>query len=114
MTWNWQITGWPDVRYDAAALAPLEQRFLLSSGEILGAIDHVNPSERDQLRIDLLSDEAMKMSAIEGEMLDRLSVQTLLRRQLGLALIYLLCKWSNTNTAKLFFLCSGQLSLYPN
>ena len=84
MAWNWQISGWPEFRYDAAALAPLEQRFLMSSGEVLGAVHHVNPTERDQLRIDLLSDEAMKTSAIEGEMLDRLSVQSSLRRHLGL------------------------------
>lgn len=85
MVWNWQIPGWPEFRYDAAALAPLEQRFLLSSGEILGAVHHVSPSERDQLRIDLLSDEAMQTSAIEGEILDRQSVQSSLRRQLGLS-----------------------------
>lgn len=85
MAWNWQISGWPEFRYDAAAMAPLEQRFLLSSGEILGAVHHVSPSERDQLRIDLLSDEAMQTSAIEGEMLDRQSVQSSLRRQLGLS-----------------------------
>jgi len=85
MAWNWQILGWPDFRYDAAALAPFEQRFLLSSGEILGAVHHVSPSERDQLRIDLLSDEAMKTSAIEGEILDRQSLQSSLRRQLGLS-----------------------------
>ena len=85
MAWNWQIPGWPDFRYDAAALAPLEQCFLLSSGKILGAVHHVSPSERDQLRIELLSDEAMKTSAIEGEMLDHQSVQSSLRRQLGLS-----------------------------
>jgi Fic family protein len=85
MAWNWQIPGWPDFRYDAVALAPFEQRFLRSSGEILGAVHHVSPSERDQLRIDLLSDEAVKTSAIEGEMLDRQSVQSSLRRQLGLS-----------------------------
>lgn len=84
MAWNWQIPGWPEFRYDEAVLAPLEQRFLMSSGEVLGAFHHVRPSERDQLRIDLLSDEAMKTSAIEGEMLDRLSVQSSLRRHLGL------------------------------
>ncbi|WP_289044241.1 Fic family protein [uncultured Aliiroseovarius sp.] len=84
MAWNWQISGWPYFRYDEEALAPLEQRFLMSSGEVLGAVHHVNPSERDQLRIDLLSDEAMKTSAIEGEMLDRRSVQSSLRRHLGL------------------------------
>ncbi|MEP2781123.1 MAG: Fic family protein [Pseudoruegeria sp.] len=85
MAWNWQIPGWPNFRYDAAALAPFEQRFLLLSGEILGAVHHVSPTERDQLRIDLLSDEAMKTSAIEGEMLDRQSVQSSLHRQLGLS-----------------------------
>lgn len=84
MLWNWQMSGWPEFRYDASAIAPLEQRFLLSSGEILGAVHHVGQSEQDQLRIDLLSDEAMKTSAIEGEMLDRQSVQSSLRRQLGL------------------------------
>ena len=85
MAWNWQISGWPEFRYDAAALAPFEQRFLLSSGKILGAVHHVSPSERDQLRIDSLSDEAMQTSAIEGEILDRQSVQSSLRRQLGLS-----------------------------
>ena len=85
MAWNWQIPGWPDFRYDAAVIAPFEQRFLLSSGEILGAVQHVSPTERNQLRIDLLSDEAMKTSAIEGEMLDRQSVQSSLRRHFGLS-----------------------------
>ena len=83
--WNWQNHDWPNFRYDAARLEPYEQQFLLSSGEVLGAVHHVNTSDRDQLRIDLLSEEAMKTSAIEGEMLDRLSVQSSLRRHLGLA-----------------------------
>ncbi|WP_170764728.1 Fic family protein [Ruegeria lacuscaerulensis] len=83
--WNWQKPNWPTFRYDAAGLEPYEQQFLLSAGEVLGAVHHVNTSDRDQLRIDLLSEEAMKTSAIEGEMLDRLSVQSSLRRHLGLA-----------------------------
>lgn len=83
--WNWQNPDWPTFRYDAASLESYEQQFLLSSGEVLGAVHHVNAPDRDQLRIDLLSEEAMKTSAIEGEMLDRLSVQSSLRRHLGLA-----------------------------
>ncbi len=63
----------------------MEQQFLLSSSEVLGAVRHIDPNERDLLRIELLSDEAIKTSAIEGETLDRLSVQSSLRRQLGLA-----------------------------
>jgi len=85
MPWNWTQPDWPNFRYDASALQSLEQQFLLSSGEVIGAVRHINPQQRDLLRIELLSDEAIKTSAIEGETLDRLSVQSSLRRQLGLA-----------------------------
>lgn len=85
MRWNWTYTDWPKFCYDSAALEPLERRFLLLSGEILGAVRHVTGEERDRLRIELLSEEAMRTSAIEGEVLDRSSVQSSLRRQFGLA-----------------------------
>lgn len=78
------MSGWPDFRYYEAELAPLEQRFLLLSGEVLNAVQHVKSAERDQLRIDLLSDEAKKTSAIEGERLDRRSVSSSLRRHPGM------------------------------
>lgn len=84
MAWNWTLPDWPDFRYDASALEPFEQKFLLSSGEIFGAVHHVSRPEREQLRIELLSEEAMQTSAIEGVILDRLSVQSSLRRHLGL------------------------------
>lgn len=85
MVWNWTLPGWPDFRFDMAALDELEKRFLVASGELVGAFRHVAGDERAQLRIELLSDEAVKTSAIEGEVLDRDSVQSSLRRQLGLA-----------------------------
>lgn len=85
MAWNWTQRGWPRFKYDAAELQALESRFLRSSGEVIGAIRHVSDDERNLLRIELLSDEAVKTSKIEGEMLDRLSVQSSLRRQFGLA-----------------------------
>ena len=84
MRWNWTQPDWPNFRYDSDAVEPLEQRFLLSSGEILGAVRHVTGKERDRLRIELLSEEAMRTSAIEGEVLDRSSVQSSLRCQFGL------------------------------
>ncbi len=85
MSWNWTQPDWPEFRYNPFALDAPERRFLLSSGEILGAVRHVKSDERDQLRIELLSEEAVQTSAIEGEVLDRLSVQSSLRRHLGLA-----------------------------
>ncbi|KSV95105.1 Fic family protein [Sinorhizobium sp. GL28] len=84
MNWSWTHQGWPDFKYDAARLAPLERQFLLSSGEVIGAIRHASDDDRSQIRIELLSEEAIKTSAIEGEVLDRLSVQSSLRRQFGL------------------------------
>jgi Fic family protein len=84
MPWNWTQPDWPRLHYDSTAIDPLERRFLLSSGEILGAVRHVTGEERDRLRIELLSEEAMRTSAIEGEVLDRSSVQSSLRRQFGL------------------------------
>lgn len=84
MPWNWKQDGWPHFTYDAAALEALERRFLVSSGEMIGAVRHVGAGDRELLRIELITDEAVKTSEIEGEMLDRLSVQSSLRRQLGL------------------------------
>jgi Fic family protein len=65
-------------------LAQPEQQFLLQSGEFVGARKHVGPDDQDTLKIDLISDEAVKTSAIEGEILNRDSVQSSLRYQLGL------------------------------
>lgn len=84
MKWNWQNVDWPNFRYDASSVMPLEQKFLQSAGEIIGAVRHFNEDDSNQLRIELLSDEAVKTSEIEGEFLDRASVQSSLRRQFGL------------------------------
>ena len=84
MKWNWQNADWPNFRYDAASVIPLEHKFLRSAGEVIGAVRHFNEDDSNQLRIELLSDEAVKTSEIEGEFLDRASVQSSLRRQFGL------------------------------
>ncbi|OWV92713.1 cell filamentation protein Fic [Rhizobium sp. R72] len=84
MKWNWQNADWPNFRYDAASLVPLEHKFLQSAGEVIGAVRHFNEDDSSQLLIELLSDEAIKTSEIEGEFLDRASIQSSLRQQFGL------------------------------
>jgi Fic family protein len=84
MTWNWEQPGWPKFSYDSAALDPLERQFLLHSGEFLGAFRHVGADDQDTLKIELIGDEALKTSEIEGEILNRDSVQSSLRYQFGL------------------------------
>jgi Fic family protein len=85
MRWNWEQSDWPNFSYDEQALDPLEREFLLHAGELMGVFRHVSADDRDQIRVDLISEEAIKTSAIEGEYLDRASVQSSLRQQLGLA-----------------------------
>src|SRR5436190_13437329 len=84
MPWNWEQADWPHFSYDPEVLEPLEQRFLLQSGEFIGAYKHVGTDDQETLKIELISDEAVKTSEIEGEILNRDSVQSSLRHQLGL------------------------------
>lgn len=84
MTWNWEQPEWPNFAYDSTVLEPLEKQFLLQSGEFIGAFRHIGPDDQDTLKIELISDEAVKTSEIEGEILNRDSVQSSLRQQLGL------------------------------
>src|SRR6202162_5777116 len=84
MSGNWGKPDWPNFTYDSTALEPLEKRFLLQSGEFIGAFKHIGADDQDTLKIELISDEAVKTSAIEGEILNRDSVQSSLRQQFGL------------------------------
>jgi Fic family protein len=85
MTWNWQKPAWPNFRWDRARLEAAEKQFLVSGGMFVGTVKHLGKEERDQLTIEAMSTEAVTTSEIEGEILDRASVQSSLRKQLGLA-----------------------------
>lgn len=84
MTWNWEQPNWPNFIYDFRALRSLEQRFLRQSGEFVGAYKHIATGDQETLKIELISEEAVKTSEIEGEILNRESVQSSLRAQFGL------------------------------
>ena len=85
MTWNWQRPDWPNFRWDRARLEAAEKQFLVSGGVFVGTVRHLGKEERDQLTVEAMSTEAVTTSEIEGEILDRASVQSSLRKQLGLA-----------------------------
>jgi Fic family protein len=83
--WNWQQADWPDFRFDAGKLAALEEKFLREAGFYSGTFTHLADEKRDFLAVEMMSEEAMKTSEIEGEILDRESVQSSIRRQFGLS-----------------------------
>jgi Fic family protein len=85
MAWNWQQPNWPHFIWDNDRLALAEQQFLVRGGVLLGTVKHLGEEERNQLTVEAISTEAMTTSEIEGEILDRASVQSSIQRQLGLA-----------------------------
>jgi Fic family protein len=85
MTWNWQKPDWPNFTWDKARLALAEQQFLVGGGVLLGTAKHLGEEERAQFTVEAMSTEALTTSEIEGEILDRASVQSSIQRQLGLA-----------------------------
>lgn len=85
MQWNWQHKDWPNWQFDPQVLQKLEAEFLMASGRLLGAWQHLHTDDKQQIQIEFLSDEAVRTSAIEGEFLDRMSVQSSVKRQFGLS-----------------------------
>ena len=85
MNWNWQQPDWPRFTWDKSRLAQAEQQFLLGAGTLIGAVKHLDGEERSQITIEAISTEAVTTSEIEGEILDRASVQSSIRQQFGLA-----------------------------
>ncbi len=84
MVWNWQQPDWPAFAYDSMRLAPLEARLLHESGFLFGAFAHLNDAEQRALTVELIGDEALMTARIEGEFLDRDSLQSSLLREFGL------------------------------
>jgi Fic family protein len=85
MRWNWQKEDWPRFGWDRSTLAGAEDRFLLETGVFLGTFQHLESDDREQITVDAMGTEATTTSEIEGEILDRASVQSSIRKQLGLA-----------------------------
>lgn len=84
--WNWMLKDWPQFSYDAKALEALEYQFSENSGTVFGVLKHVQEESKDNFLVEVLSDEAIKTSEIEGEYLNRDSVQSSIKKNLGLAI----------------------------
>ena len=85
MKWNWQQHDWPEFRWDANRLIEAEREFLISGGMLLGAVKHLSLDDKNHIAIEAMSIEAITTSEIEGEILDRASVQSSIKRQFGFA-----------------------------
>ena len=86
MVWNWQHKNWPLFTFNVQDLERLDKQFIQDVGYLRGVADHLYDNEQAQLKIELLREEALSSSKIEGELLDRSSVQSSIQKALGLKL----------------------------
>lgn len=84
MAWNWELEDWPHFAWDPARLARVETLYAEQAGILIGASQHLCDKDREAFMIQSATDEAYDTSAIEGEILDRASVQSSIARQFGL------------------------------
>lgn len=82
--YNWQHKNWPDFEFDITSINDIVLVFSNKIGAISGSIDGLTIKEQQKALIRLMLEEALKTSAIEGEMLSREDVRSSIENHLGL------------------------------
>lgn len=84
MPWNWQLPEWPKFIYDLEGISQKERQFLLEGGSSFAFLKTIELNEMRQFIVEILSAEGIESSRIEGEILDRESLQSSIKQQFGL------------------------------
>lgn len=79
----WEAPRWPQLTYDTARLAPALAEITRAQGFLLGRLADVGIGLREQASLAALTEDVVKTSAIEGEMLNVESVRSSIARRLG-------------------------------
>lgn len=82
--WVWQQTDWPRWHWDMAALSASLASARKAQGEALGRAKFLTPSLDATAQTELLVQEGLNTSAIEGERLDIDALRSSIARRLGL------------------------------
>ena len=83
-TYIHELTGWPAFTWDAKALAPLLSGVRLHQGLLLGKMRGYGFTSRWTATLNVLTEETIKSSAIEGVLLDPENVRSSIARRLRL------------------------------
>lgn len=84
MAWNWELPDWPKFIYDPDRISQKERQFLLGVGGAIAYLKTIDEQEYNRFMIEILSLEGMESSKIEGEILDRESLQSSIKQHFGL------------------------------
>lgn len=86
MKYIWQCDSWPAFTWDSHALLPLLGQARLAQGSLLGRVKRLGFTLGEEAQADILTEEAIKTAAIEGERLNPQMVRSSVARHLGLRL----------------------------
>lgn len=84
MRWNWELPDWPKFTYDSERISQLERPFLLGVGGSLAYLKTIDEQEYKRFVVEMLSLEGQESFKIEGEFLDRESLQSSIKQHFGL------------------------------
>lgn len=84
MPWNWQLPDWPKFRYNPGKIIEQERKFLLGLGSAAAFLKNIDSTDYKNFVVEILSQEGLDSSKIEGEILDRESLQSSIKKQFGL------------------------------
>lgn len=84
MLWNWQLPEWPNFYFDQADLVDKEKKFLMAAGSSSAFLRKIGDPDHEKFVIEILSAEAEQSSRLEGEILDRESLQSSIKRHFGM------------------------------
>jgi Fic family protein len=84
MPWNWELPDWPKFKYDPDRLSQMERQFLLGMGSAFAYLKTIDQHEYYRFIVEILSLEGLESSRIEGEILDRESLQSSIQRHFGI------------------------------
>lgn len=84
MAYNWQLNDWPRFRYNLSELHKTLLSISEKTGFIAGKLEHLSENQKIEALINIVVDEAMKTSEIEGEYINRHDVRSSVINKLGL------------------------------
>lgn len=79
-----ELPGWPHFQWDEKRLAVKVAAVRYRQGRMLGALERLGIKLREEAILRTLTEEVVKSSEIEGEILDREQVRSSLARRLGI------------------------------
>lgn len=84
MTYNWQQKDWHEFRYDLSGVEDDLLAFAERTGRATGLFEGLTTDAQAEAAIEMMVAEAVKTSAIEGELLSRRDVMSSIRKNLGM------------------------------